>query len=102
MIDDNGSIDSGSPIDFGNFLAAPAYGCLVIEEREWFDVILESIGPNRIHVIKWVKESKHCSLFVSKELVERAPTKILSDVYKLDANVAKCELEKLGATVRLI
>jgi large subunit ribosomal protein L7/L12 len=109
----SGSIDDGSPSDdlydkiipiYGaTFSAAPAYGCLVAEDKYEFDVILTEVGMNKIRVIRWIRENKNLnlSLIESKELVESAPNIVLSGVGEIEAKNAKRELEDIGAKVEI-
>ncbi|ACU95445.1 50S ribosomal protein L7/L12 [Saccharomonospora viridis] len=77
--------------------AAPAE-----EEKDEFDVILESAGDKKIQVIKVVREVvSGLGLKEAKELVESAPKPILEKADKEAANAAKEKLEAAGAQVSL-
>jgi large subunit ribosomal protein L7/L12 len=74
--------------------AAPA-----AEEKTEFSVILKDIGPNRINVIKAVREVTTLGLKEAKELVESAPKAVKEAVSKVEAGTIKERLEAAGATV---
>jgi len=69
------------------------------EEQTEFSVVLQEIGPNKINVIKAVREVTTLGLKEAKELVEAAPSNVKEDVGKADADEAKTKLEAAGATV---
>lgn len=78
--------------------AAPAE---VEEEKTEFDVILKEIGPQRVQVIKTVRELTGLGLRESKEAVEAAPNPIKQGVSKEEAEAAKAKLEAAGAVVEI-
>ncbi|WP_432560015.1 50S ribosomal protein L7/L12 [Granulicoccus sp. GXG6511] len=69
------------------------------EEKDEFDVILESAGDKKIQVIKEVRALTSLGLKEAKELVESAPKAILEKAKKDEADAAKEKLEAAGATV---
>lgn len=71
------------------------------EEQTEFTVQLKEIGPNKINVIKAVREVTTLGLKEAKELVESAPAAVKEGVSKEDADVAKEKLEGAGATVEV-
>ena len=87
--------------------AAPAAGgaaggdAAAAEEKDEFDVILESVGDKKIQVIKEVRGLTSLGLKEAKELVEGAPKPVLEKVDKAAAEKAKEQLEGAGATVTL-
>lgn len=83
---------------------APAAGgeaAPVEEEKDEFDVILESAGDKKIQVIKEVRGLTSLGLKEAKDLVEGAPKPVLEKAKKEDAEKAKEALEAAGATVTL-
>jgi large subunit ribosomal protein L7/L12 len=66
-----------------------------------FDVVLKEIGPNKINVIKAVRELTTLGLKEAKELVESAPTNVKEAVAQDAANEAKDKLESAGAVVEV-
>jgi large subunit ribosomal protein L7/L12 len=85
--------------------AAPAAGgageAQAEEEKDEFDVVLESAGDKKINVIKEVRALTSLGLKEAKELVEAAPKAILEGVNKEAAEKAKGALEGAGASVTL-
>ncbi len=76
--------------------AAPAE-----EEKTEFDVILNEFGPNKIQVIKIVRELTGLGLKEAKDLVEAAPKPVKEGVNKADAEAAKAKLEAEGAKAEI-
>ena len=76
--------------------AAPAE-----EEMSEFVVELTDVGPNKIKVIKVVRELTGLGLKESKDLVEGAPKIVKEQLSKEDAEAAKAKLEEQGAKVTL-
>ncbi|NLA65321.1 MAG: 50S ribosomal protein L7/L12 [Leucobacter sp.] len=83
--------------------AAPAAGAAAeaVEEKDEFDVILESAGDKKIQVIKVVRELTGLGLGEAKALVEEAPKAVLEAAKKDAAEEAKAKLEEAGAGVKL-
>lgn len=81
--------------------AAPAGAAEPQEEKTEFSVILQDIGPNKINVIKVVKNATNLGLSESKALVESAPKAIKENVPKAEAEKLKAELEAVGAKVEI-
>jgi large subunit ribosomal protein L7/L12 len=69
------------------------------EEQTEFDVILKEIGPNKINVIKGVREVTTLGLKEAKDLVEAAPQAVKEAISKEDAQAVKEKLEAAGAVV---
>lgn len=72
-----------------------------VEEKTDFTVILKAIGPNKINVIKAVREVTSLGLKEAKDLVEAAPKAVVEHVAKEAADEAKKKLEASGATVEI-
>ena len=68
------------------------------EEQTEFTVTLKDIGPNKISVIRAVRELTSLGLKESKDLVEGAPKPVKERVTKEEAAAAKGKLEEAGAT----
>jgi large subunit ribosomal protein L7/L12 len=82
-------------------VAGPA-AAEAVEEKTEFDVVLTDGGPNKIAVIKAVREvSPGLGLADAKKLVESAPAKVLEGVAKDAAEAAKKKLEEAGAKIEL-
>ncbi len=69
------------------------------EEKTEFDVIIKEIGPNKINVIKGVREVTTLGLKEAKDLVEGAPQAVKEGISKEDAEQVKEKLEAAGAVV---
>jgi len=79
---------------------APAEGSApASEEQDSFAVTLKDIGPNKINVIKAVREVTSLGLREAKELVESAPTAIKEGIAKDEADDIKSKLEEAGAVI---
>ncbi|MFC1988034.1 50S ribosomal protein L7/L12 [Chloroflexota bacterium] len=82
--------------------AAPTAGAAAPEEEKTeFNVILKTIGANKISVIRAVRELTSLGLKESKDLVEGAPKPVKEGVNKDDAAAAKQKLEEAGATAEI-
>ena len=83
-------------------VAAPAEGgAAAAEEKTEFDVVLKDVGPNKIQVVKAVKEATGLGLKEAKELVDGAPSTLKEAVPTADAEALKAKIEETGATVEL-
>jgi len=85
-------------------VAAPAAGgggggAEAAEEKDEFDVILESAGDKKIQVIKEVRALTSLGLKEAKDLVDGAPKPVLEKANKETADKAKAQLEAAGASV---
>lgn len=82
--------------------AAPAAAAApVVEEKTEFDVILKEIGPNKLNVIKVVREITSLGLGEAKALVESAPKAIKEAVAKDLANQIAEKIKATGAVVEI-
>lgn len=72
----------------------------VIPKTE-FDVELTDFGPQKIKVVKAIREVTGLGLREAKELVESAPTTIKEGVSTEEAEALKAKLEELGAVITL-
>ncbi len=84
--------------------AAPAAGPALapaVEEQTEFTVTLKEIGPNKINVIKVVREITALGLKEAKDLVEAAPKPIKEGVNKEESQALKAKLEAAGAVVEV-
>ena len=72
-----------------------------VEEKDSFDVVLESVGDKKIQVIKVVRELTSLGLGEAKAVVDGAPKAVLEGASKEAAEKAKAALEEAGATVTL-
>ncbi|GBD07377.1 50S ribosomal protein L7/L12 [bacterium HR21] len=82
-------------------VAAPAAAAPAAEEKTEFDVELTEIGPNKLNVIKVVRELTGLGLKEAKDLVEAAPKLLKESVSKEEAENIKKKLEEVGAKVTI-
>jgi len=80
---------------------APSAEAPAEEEQTEFTVVLQEIGPNKINVIKAVRELTSLGLREAKELVESAPKAVRESVSKDEAAESQKKLVEVGATVIL-
>jgi len=92
----------------GAMAAAPAAGggaaapvAAPVEEKTEFDVILKAFWPNKINVIKVVRELTGLGLKEAKDLVEAAPKAVKEAITKEDAEAARAKLVEAGAEVEV-
>ncbi len=71
------------------------------EEKTEFEVHIREIGPNKINVIKAVREVTSLGLREAKELVESAPAAVKEAVPRDEADSVKAKLEEAGAVVEV-
>ena len=81
--------------------AAPGAAVEAEEEKDEFDVVLESIGDKKIQVIKVIRELTSLGLKEAKELVDGAPSTIKEAVSKDEAEQIKVKVEEQGGGVAL-
>ena len=81
--------------------AAPAAAAPAAEEKTEFTVMLKDGGPNKINVIKVVREITGLGLKEAKALVDEAPKPVKEGVNKDEAAELKKKLTEAGATVEL-
>ena len=85
----------------GVVVAAAGAGAAAAEEKTEFDVELTEVGPNKVKVIKVVREATGLGLKEAKEVVDSAPKAVKSGVSKEEAEELKTKLEAEGAKVTL-
>lgn len=71
------------------------------EEKDSFDVELTEVGPNKVKVIKVVREATGLGLKEAKEVVDGAPKVVKEGASKAEAEELKAKLEGEGAKVTL-
>ena len=85
----------------GVVVAAAVDGAAAAEEKDSFDVELSEVGPNKVKVIKVVREATGLGLKEAKEVVDGAPKVIKEGASKAEAEEIKTKLEAEGAKVTL-
>ena len=81
--------------------AASADGAGAAEEKDSFDVELTEVGPNKVKVIKVVRDCTGLGLKEAKDVVDGAPKVLKEGASKEEANEIKEKLEAEGAKVTL-
>jgi len=92
---------SAAPVAVAGVAGPAAAEAPAVEEKLEFDVELKDCGPNRINVIKAVREITGIGLKEAKELVEGAPKIVKEAIPKAEAEEMKKKLEEAGAKVEL-
>ena len=72
-----------------------------VEEKTEFDVILKEVGPEKIKVIKVVREQTGLGLKEAKEVVDNAPKAVKEGVSKEDAEKIAAAFKEVGATCEI-
>ena len=81
--------------------AGAADGGAAGEEKSEFDIELTDVGPNKVKVIKVVREATGLGLKEAKDLVDSAPKILKEGASKEEADDIKAKLEAEGAKVTL-
>jgi large subunit ribosomal protein L7/L12 len=102
--EDRFGVTAAAPVAFAG--AAPAAGgaapaAEAAEEQTEFTATLTEIGPNKIPVIKVVRELTGLGLKEAKDLVDAAPKAVKEGVAKDEAEKIKAALEEQGAKVEI-
>lgn len=85
--------------------AAPAAAAAVVEEEEKktaYNVVIKECGPNKIKVIKLIREITGAGLADAKGMAEKAGGTIKENVKTDEAEAMKKKFEEVGATVELV
>ena len=85
----------------GVVVAAAAGDAAAAEEKDEFDGELTEVGPNKVKVIKVVREATGLGLKEAKEVVDGAPKVLKEGASKAEAEELKTKLEAEGAKVTL-
>ncbi len=91
-------VSAAAPVAAGG--AAAAEAAPAVEEKTEFDVVLKDIGPNKIAIIKVVREATGLGLADAKKAVEAMGT-IKENAPKADAEALVAKLKENGATAEL-
>ncbi len=95
------SASSGMQMAMPQGASGGAAGAAAAEEKTEFTVTLTEIGPNKINVIKVVREVTSLGLKEAKDLVESAPKPIKEGIPKEEAAAIKKKFEDVGAKVEV-
>ena len=99
MLEEKWGVSAAAPVAM--MAAGAAAPAAAVEEKTEFNVILTSIGAQKINVIKEVRAVTSLGLKEAKDLVEGAPKAVKEGVNKEEAEKIKKQLEAAGATVEL-
>jgi large subunit ribosomal protein L7/L12 len=80
---------------------AAAGGAAAAEEKTNFDVVLKASGPNKLQIVKLVKELTGLGLKEAKDMVDGAPKTIKEGLPKDEAENLKKQLVEAGAEIEL-
>jgi large subunit ribosomal protein L7/L12 len=103
-LEERWGVTAAAPLVAAAVAGAPAAGAAAApaaEEQTEFEVFLKEVGPEKVKVIKGVRELTQLGLRESKALVDSAPSSVLKDVSKEEAGAAKAKLEEVGAVVEI-
>lgn len=100
MLEDAWGVSAAAPVAMAAGAAVAAVAEPVEEQTE-FDVILKDAGAKKINVIKVVRSMTNLGLKEAKDVVEGAPSTILTAVNKETAQDAKAKMEAEGAVVEV-
>ncbi len=92
-------VTAAAPVAIATAPAAAAVQAAPEEEQTEFTAILSAVGPNKIPVIKVVRELTGLGLKEAKDLVDGAPKPVKEAVSKEEAEKIKAALSEQGATV---
>jgi large subunit ribosomal protein L7/L12 len=81
--------------------SGPAAAAPAAEEKTEFSVVLQAAGPNKINVIKAVREVTSLGLKEAKDLVDSAPKPVKEGVSKDEAETIRKKFADAGATVEV-
>jgi large subunit ribosomal protein L7/L12 len=98
MLEEKWGVSAAAPVAMA---AAGAPAAAAAEEKTAFDVILATVGAQKINVIKVVRELTGLGLKEAKDLVEGAPKPVKTGVAKEEAETMKKKLTEAGATVEV-
>ena len=103
--EDRFGVTAAAPVAFAG--GAPAAGgaaapaAEAVEEQTEFSAVLTEVGPNKIPVIKVVRELTGLGLKEAKDLVDAAPKPVKDGVARDEAEKIKAALEEQGAKVEI-
>ncbi len=81
--------------------AGPVAAAAVVEEKTAFDVILTNAGPNKLQIVKIVKDLTGLGLKEAKDLVDGAPKAVKEGAAKAEADDIAAKLKEAGAEVEI-
>ena len=100
-LEDEWGVSAAAPVAVAAAPAAGGEAAGAEDEKTEFDVILSSMGDNKVGVIKAVRAVTGLGLKEAKELVEGAPSTVKEAANKDEAEDIKKQLEEAGASAEL-
>jgi large subunit ribosomal protein L7/L12 len=95
-------VSAAAPVAVAAAAAAPAAAAPAPEEEQTeFAAVLAEVGPNKIPVIKVVRELTGLGLKEAKDLVDAAPRPVKEGIARNEAEKIKAALEEQGAKVEI-
>ena len=94
-------VTAAAPVAAAAPTAAAAPAAVVEEEQTEFSAVLTEIGPNKIPVIKVVRELTGLGLKEAKDLVDAHPKAVKEGIARDEADKIKAALEEVGAKVEI-
>jgi len=94
-------VTAAAPAAAASAAPSAAAAAPVVEEQTEFSAVLTEIGPNKIPVIKVVRELTGLGLKEAKDLVDAFPKAVKEGVTKDEADKIKAALEEQGAKVEI-
>lgn len=104
MLEERWGVTAAAPVAFAGPMmggGAAAAAPEPVEEQTEFNVVLKEAGPNKIPIIKVVRQLTSLGLKEAKDVVESAPATLLEAVSKEVAMDAKAKLEAEGGVVEV-
>lgn len=100
QLEEKFGVTAAAPMMMGMAVGAGA-GAAAEEVKDEVDVILTSVGSNKIQVLKVVREITGLGLKEAKDLVDTTPKPVKSKIKKAEADEIKKKLEEQGGTVEI-
>ena len=101
MLEEKWGVSAAAPVAVAAPGAAAEGGGDADADKDFFDIVLATVGDKKINVIKEVRAITQLGLKEAKDLVESAPKTFKEGVKKEEAEEIKKKLEEVGATVEL-
>ena len=99
-LEDKWGVSAAAPVAVAA-AGVPAAAAAPAAEKTEFDAVLTEVGPEKIKVIKAVRELTQLGLTEAKAFVESAPKAVKEGVPKDEAEAVKAKLEEVGAKVEI-
>ena len=94
-------VTAAAPVAAAAAAPTTAAAAVVVEEQTEFSAVLTEIGPNKIPVIKVVRELTGLGLKEAKDLVDASPKAVKEGIARDEADKIKAALEEQGAKVEI-